>query len=216
MKVDLRNITFEDFLKFFFKHPIPTDKIKKDPWYWDNSLDIIYNPSENLNRFIQLFNSSDVLLQKYSREELEQGFWAIQSINLKGAIPDILEDNSLKIDQKQKLIEAMYSLFERLFSKEPLETSSHMWWDSFCFKFDMSEGVPKNSEDKMIQDSMFECQKKILDLPSYSCKISALHGLGHLKHPDTKEAIETFLSKEKDVSDEMKSWAEAAIEGEVP
>ena len=72
-----------------------------------------------------------------------------------------------------------------------------------------------NEETRIIQDAMFCTLKKILELESEYCQEAALHGLGHLRHPETKIAIEAYLRKNSRLSKEQKKYAKACITGDI-
>ena len=79
----------------------------------------------------------------------------------------------------------MVSLFKRLFMRDPLDTSIYMWWDSQAYDYFMGHRARSNEgEESRIQDVMFEVLEEILKLPAEHCQTAALHGLGHLMHPD--------------------------------
>ena len=52
-------------------------------------------------------------------------------------------------------------------------------------------------------------------IPERHCRMSALHGLGHLPHESKEAIIRRFLSANQDVDDEMRQYAEDAIAGRV-
>ena len=62
---------------------------------------------------------------------------------------------------------------------------------------------------------MFNTLKKILSLKSETCQMAALHGLGHLRHPNTKSIIEKYIEDNSDLADDRISYAKACIEGGV-
>lgn len=84
----------------------------------------------------------------------------------------------------------MAVLFERLFVNEPLDTSIHMWWDSLCYAWHCGNRKRENGgEDSESQDVFFQTLVKVLALDSWICQRAALHGLGHLHHPETAEVM---------------------------
>ena len=52
-------------------------------------------------------------------------------------------------------------------------------------------------------------------LPRRHCQMSALHGLGHLRHAGKEEIIRNFLSASRDADRAMVEYAEIAIAGTV-
>ncbi|HEV2731066.1 MAG TPA: hypothetical protein VGV15_13625 [Terriglobales bacterium] len=107
----------------------------------------------------------------------------------------------------------MFHLFERLFAAEPLETAPNMWWDSLCYDWHCGNRLRENGgEDAAMQDVMFETLAKILQLPSFYCQRDALHGLGHLHHPDTRALIQSYFDRNPTLDPEIKDYALAAAE----
>ena len=80
-----------------------------------------------------------------------------------------------------------------------------MWWD--CLR-----GFDEDIDIK-VYDWMFEALSEILKIDTFDCQMSALHGLGHIEHPEKKNLIETFLRQHPEF--EEKEYALAAIKGEV-
>jgi hypothetical protein len=213
---DLRQVSFEGFHQFIFEHKVAV-KAKDDPWHWDFNLWVDYDDEYIANLYIELFENADCLLDLYPKDKMEQGFWAITNVNLENSTYNLIWGSGLSIEVKEKLISSMYFLYEKLFFKEPLETSSEMWWDSLAFNY--YEGGPRdpvnNEEDRRIQNVMFITLKKILSLNSERCQSAALHGLGHLRHPENAEAINDYLKKNKNLTVEQVEYANACITGDI-
>jgi hypothetical protein len=208
---DIRGLTFEEFIAFLFGHDInPSER-----WYWD--AEVAFDANEVAQHYIQLFRNPWWLTQRYSLEEIEQGFWAAQSCTLDCAVTHIIWDSAVPLKTREECISAMYDLYERFFARESLATSSHMWWDSLAFddwhlgKRDRAKVV----EDAIIQDVMFETLSKILALNSRDCQMAALHGLSHLHHPGTPALIQDYLQRGELLDEEQRSYAEAAARFEL-
>jgi hypothetical protein len=76
----------------------------------------------------------------------------------------------------------------------------------------MQDGISADEDGKEVQQAMFETLKQILEIDSEDCQTSALHGLGHLKHPETEVTIKGFL-KRHSVSGKLKDYANACVAG---
>ena len=59
----------------------------------------------------------------------------------------------------------------------------------------------------MMQDVMFETLTRILRFESETCQSAALHGLGHLRHPDTAAVIADYLEHNRDIDPELRDYA---------
>ena len=182
MSQDITGISFDNFVQFLFARSVPADE-KADPWYWH--IDVTFDPREIAEHYIKLFTSPTFLLSAYSKPQLEQGFWAIHSGNLDCSVARIIWIEELAFAVRERCVRSMFHLFEQLFSIEPLDTSAHMWWDSLCYDWHCGNRSRANGgEDQAMQDVMFETLARILELDSPRCQGDALHGLGHLHHPD--------------------------------
>jgi hypothetical protein len=59
---------------------------------------------------------------------------------------------------------------------------------------------------------MFATLGKILAVPSESCQTAALHGLGHLHHPDTNELVQSYLATNPSITPDLREYALAAAQ----
>jgi hypothetical protein len=66
-----------------------------------------------------------------------------------------------------------------------------------------------------MQDVIFETLNRILRLDSVPCQTAALHGLGHLHHPDTERVIEQYLQGNPMVSPKLRDYALAAAKFDI-
>jgi hypothetical protein len=216
MTHDIKTIDFDSFVDFLFDHPVADRDKNEEPWYWAFDLEIEYDPVKTLQLYTRLFNGPEILLERFSLEQLEQGFWAIPSCTLDCSLWEILFDTNVEFVYKCECIKSMFSLYQKLFSKEPLETSSNMWWDSLAYDYCCGNRTRNNNgQEKLIQDSMFECLCKILDLDAIDCQLAALHGLGHLRHPETEMVINKYLELHPTLDDETRTYALDCITGDI-
>lgn len=209
MAIDPSKMTYREFVKFAFDHPVT------DPqWYFDDAWEYeVAEPSTVLGYLTQLFRDPSSLLEEYDRDQLEQGFWFVPSAC---GFHDLLWDKAVPWPVRRECIHAMADLFEKLFAKDPLDTSSWMWWDQLADQYGMMQnGVPVDEDDAMIQDAMFKALADILRIDSRTCQRSALHGLGHLRHRDAAKAVAEFLESHPDVDDELRRYAMVSKAGDV-
>jgi hypothetical protein len=166
--------------------------------------------------YMQLFRQPEFLRSRFTKPQLEEGFWAIQSPNLDCSVFRIIEDSEQPLSIREECIYSMPDLFERLFAREPLETSVQMWWDSFCYAWHCGKRHRENGgEDLELQDMFFNALAKVLAVDSWVCQGAALHGLGHLHHPHTMELIERYIGEHPSLTREQKAYALAAAKFEV-
>jgi hypothetical protein len=193
-----------------FDRPVPAQG-QRQRWYW--TIEATFDPTRLRSYYVDLFSEPRFLLDQFSRPQLEQGFWAIPSSTLNCSVRELIWMDNLDFDMRAECVHAMYYLFERLFSIEHLETSAHMWWDALCFDWECgNRSRNRGGEDQLMQDVMFETLAQILKLESVQCQADALHGLGHLHHPNTGKLIEQFIANHSALTLEMKQYALAAAE----
>ena len=196
-KVDLTAVSFEDFVGFFFSPEVRTEEEKityeeKENWYW--GIDDEYVSQTFCAYYIRLFRNPEFLLQRFTNEQLEEGFWAMQGPVLNCSLVNLLSDTDLPFDARAECIESMADLFGRLFPRASWDSSVGMWWDTLCYDWHCGNRNWSNGgEDKLLQDAFFGTLSKILFFNSNICQGAALHGLGHLHHPDTLGLIGRYL-----------------------
>ena len=215
MQYDITNASFEEFVNFLFdQEVIPDDDKLQEPWYYH--AEVTYDSVRVVTQYIQLFTQPAFLLTQFSRAQLEQGFWAIQSPNLECGVCEIVWNESLGFDIRRNCVGSMFYLFECLFSKDALDTSVEMWWDSLAYDWHCgSRSRANRGEDELMQDVMFETLSKILELDSPACQRAALHGLGHLHHPDTEPLIRRYIERNKTIDPALREYALSAARFEV-
>lgn len=207
---DLRKCSYDEFLEFVFDHPV-----KKERWYWRTKVEIIFDAVHNTELLTELFSNARPLLERYSREQLDQGFWALQS-GVDGLLPYVMFDQSVPFEKRADCIRSMFFLYRDLFAVDDLGTSCNMWWD--CISSSNQVGWRSQSilgDNIKVQDVMFETLTKILYLESEECQGAALHGLGHLRHPNTEKVIRDWIATQPDLPEDDLEFAEACITGDI-
>lgn len=210
---ELTGVSFDEFVRFIFAQPVPATE-KSEPWYWH--VLTTFEPDEIIDHYIKLFREPHFLLSQFMKAELEQGFWAIQSCNLDCATAQVIWMTEIPLTLREQCVRSMFDLFEKLFSVEPLDTSVQMWWDSLCYDWHCGNRRRSDGgEDESMQNVMFETLARILELDSPDCQGAALHGLGHLHHPETEQLISKYIAAHEEITPEMKNYALAAAKFEV-
>jgi hypothetical protein len=211
---DVSKYSFDEFISFIFAHQTAEDWNKQQPWYW--STDVWYDPFQVCDYYVQLFRQPSFLLQRFSRAQLDEGFWAVHGANLDCAVSRVIWDADLPFSMRKECVRSMADLFRLLFAGGLLQETSGMWWDSLCY--DWQCGIrdrERGGEDLRMQNVMFETLTVILRLDSESCQMAALHGLGHLQHPGTAALIHTFIAEHPALTAERKEYALRAAKFQV-
>jgi hypothetical protein len=69
--------------------------------------------------------------------------------------------------------------------------------------------------DARIVEAMVRALAEVLLVPARHCQMSALHGLGHLRHESKEEIIRVFIDNCRDSDNEIVEYAQKAIAGTV-
>jgi hypothetical protein len=213
-QLDISEYSYDEFILFLFAHEVSHDWKKQKPWYW--RVDVAYDPQTICAYYIQLFRQPAFLLERFSKAELEQGFWAVHGPNLDCAVSRVIWDTDLPFAAREECVRSMADLFKQLFATEPLETTSNMWWDSLCYDWECGiRDRERGGEDLRMQNVMFETLSIILRLDSEFCQMASLHGLGHLHHPGTATLVHTFIAEHPALTAETKEYALRAAKFDV-
>ncbi|HEX8474005.1 MAG TPA: hypothetical protein VF666_08230 [Pyrinomonadaceae bacterium] len=211
MAIDITELTFEEWVEFIFNHPVT-----KPAWHWSDEWEYYASDGVKLVRYlIRLFREPSFLFERYSREQLEQAFWFVPTLLCFVSFRGLLWQKNLPWKLRRELIVSIGDLFERFFAVDALETSCFMWWDVLAYGYHMTGGKPEDKNGARVQQAMFETLKRILYLDSRDCRMSALHGLGHLKHPELEKTIDEFLAAHTDLDEELKKYALQCRMGEI-
>jgi hypothetical protein len=202
---DLQNISFDEFVSLIFQRDTPVRPDEIGPPF--NQVDA----AKLCAYYVQLFRQPEFLLSRFTKHQLEEGFWAIMGETHEWSAGNVIAYSDAPLASRKECIESMAVLFERLFVNEPLDTSVHMWWDSLCYDWHCGNRKRENGrEDLELQDAFFHTLIKVLALDSWICQEAALHGLGHLHHPETPKVVDKFIREHPTLTEEQIAYARAA------
>jgi hypothetical protein len=208
------NLSFNEWIDFIFNHPVPEDRFE-DSWYLEFSFDFWYSLKDHefkLNQIsyaTRLFRDSNILVELFSPDQINQGFSALLSGLDYFCVNDLIRDEDIPIENRRECIISMVDVFRTgVFTTYNQMESCYMWWDYLrWFPFDDTESEVPNI--------MFEALAQILEFPTPYAQLSALHGLGHLEHPSKVTVIEEYLNSNPALDDDFIKYARAAQEGKV-
>lgn len=213
----IKELTFEQWLRYVFDHPV-NDSGRE--WYWE--ADWWDGPSAETVRFLtRAFENAGVLFQEYSEAQVNQGLWFVASNACSNHMFALL-DRGLPWPARQRCVRSMHSLFEQCFAKRctphlshldeqaagPLNRACYMWWDLIPI------GPQPNDPNQIgLDQEILGVMQSTLQLGSLACRESALHGLGHWQpyYPQrVKEIIDPFLQSQNDLREELRTYALSA------
>ncbi len=195
--IDLSDIDFEAWVAFTFDHPVT------DPaWYFGGKWEFSMPDAKTLAFCERLFRQPEFLLDQYPEEVLSQGFWFIPSAY---GYLYTLRNMELEWTARESCILAMYSLFDRLFARNPLGDAAYMWWDStFSFGGRLWGGISRRTRadrNRLRKTFLVVLRDILLTIDNRERQRSALHGLGHLAWVTRKlvgPIIDSYLLKAPD------------------
>lgn len=212
----LTHLTFEQWLRFVFDHPVEDSRLE---WYWDSEAPWWDGPAaETVDFLTRAFESSTELFQPYSDAQLNQGLWFLAS-NACSNHMFALVDVNVPWPARQRCVHSMHSLFEQCFAKRcsqhlshvdepganPLNLVCYMWWDIIPLG-----AQPDNPHQTGLDREILNVMESMLQLDSVACQESALHGLGHWQHYYPQRVtgiIKAFLGQHKELRAELRTYA---------
>lgn len=219
----LSALSYPQFLDFFFDRPIVSDKEQYDLFRGGFDGFIASNPATVVAHLEAMCRGFSELTKVYSHQELDQGLWAVfgAGISCEQFLFDPAVDLALRID----CIESMHLPFRDVVAHSSLgkeESFYFMWWDMILHTFwhiyystdDNYHKLP--ADGKQMFDAMYQTLLRILALNHRGCQWSALHGLGHLRHPLGREAVQNYLDvHRRELTDEDLKWVEGCRDGRI-
>jgi len=172
------------------------------------------DPASAAVHYERLLQSPGVLRQRYTRQQIDSGFGAMLDCSVPMNVPDLVWDGDVPLESRKRVIRAMASLYRDLFDEDALFGTPFMWWDPITYDFECGNRHRDDGDEvRQVQDCMFETLTEILNLPSSESQRAALHGLGHLHHPKTTEAIDAYLAARPTVTPELRQYARQSALG---
>jgi hypothetical protein len=211
--LDLSSLTFEEFTGFFFAREVVPDDEQFDYFLTDLQGQKYFesvpsSPEVLVNHLTKLFSGFGQIAREYTLAQVDQGVWGIWGANLR--LYEFVFDPSVPLASRLSCIRSMYHVYADYVSKlerEPdpeIESGVYMWWDLILHGFWNSSrpviagtwrGDPSklDPESRVLLDILFETLTRILAIPNRASQLSALHGLGHLYHPQVHDAVQRFI-----------------------
>jgi hypothetical protein len=212
MQVDLRGVSYEDWLAFIFDRPVAQEGEKE--WYFQADLELETDPARQVAFLARLFRAPEALAERFSPGQIEQGFWFLFgtgeewfSVPLWGA--------SVPWEERRECLRALPELYVRLFERCPLDTAPYMLPDLLACGYGFGRRRPgADEEDRRVQEALFIAFREMLASGHPETQRAALHGLHHLAHPGGPGVIEAYLKSEPGPGAELRKYAESVLAGE--
>ena len=224
---DISALSYDDFIHYFFTAP------DNELWKIDDDGEEFWFPVKanpavlvrHLTRFCTEFRQ---IADRVSPQTLDHGIdGMLSAANFQ--LQTVLWDNKIPIEERIGCIRSMCRVFADFVANrkvETLEGSYFMWWDhlatSFWFEQTYHRKLPSENyellpeDDRRIVDAMFETLMEILRLDDDRVKSCALHGLGHLHHPQVRSVVQQFIENQSTgLTADAISWLEKCRDGKV-
>jgi hypothetical protein len=164
------------------------------------------------------------IVHRYSPEQIEQGLWAVFSgdIDCQRYLFQPWVDRAARV----ACIESMYWVFHGAVAQQRCGSQGTfwMWWDLILHTNGLSKRptdyrlghVQLTEDEECIIDAIYRTCSRILEIPHRGCQWSAIHGMGHLYHPEMPARLQQFLDEHREeLSEQDIVWVQAAAENRI-
>jgi hypothetical protein len=218
----LHDLGYDDWIEHVFAHAVP---FYEPAWSFAADADWWDPPGATAIAYLtRLFKQPEPLVEQFADSQIGQGLYYLID-NGAGAYCRFLIDGSVPIEARVACIEAIQTLFARLFQPrcppvlsnidEPggtkLNQVCYMWWDIIPLA---ASSKPRRPDP--IHEACLRVMRETLRLPNPACQESALHGLGHWAHAYPAFAatvIDAYLAGDPNRRPELVRYAQAARSG---
>jgi hypothetical protein len=230
--LDLSSKTFDEFVDFFFARRVVSEKEHFD--YFLTDLEgqrydeaVPSSPEILVSHMTKLFTEFGEIAPKYSLAQIDQAIWAFLGSYFQ--VYGFLFDSSVPFPNRLQCIRSMYCVYSDFVARSEADPNPNlsgffMWWDLVLHGFwtppklfvpgtYRGDASKLDSESRVLLDVVFETLKRILELPDTETQRCALHGLGHLHHPEVHETVQHYIDANKSEFD--LAWLEQCRDGTV-
>jgi hypothetical protein len=229
---DENYLTYDQWIEEIFNHPV-----SEPAWYFAEAnesyalWDLYRNhPQITLEYITRTFEESAKLPLLFSDGQIADGLNYIVNPSCSDIFSTVVNvKESVRFEAQLRCIEAIYTVYEQLFSvrcsiqlsaskrdqtNRNLNILCFMWWDMLP----VYGGTDQIIAEKM-NSAMLDVIVRISKLKSEACQKAALHGLSewYFIYPQKVSAlVKEFLVRHPQISPELKNYAEKASWGELP
>ncbi len=217
--LDFSQLTYDEWLTFFFDKPVDQDVFWKEYERFDSF--ITTDPAKVVGYLEMLSVKHRDICESYSRDQVEQGLWAIFSVF---SLHRYLFEVEVDVRSRERCIESMCSLFADAVIPLDLDVRHGfywMWWDYILHEL----WLPGNGDHQLtslrpdllqLLDATVRTLSAILILRHRGCQWAALHGLGHTHHPQAPRMVQRYLEEhDSELTEEDRAWVRACRDGVV-
>ena len=210
---DLRRASYDEFVAFVFDH-YPGDDVD-NLWYWKLEDDVEFDPGRAIGFMTRICEDSAQLMDSYTTPQIAQGINYLLGAGNRDGFLDLLWDPEIPWPERYRCIRAIPQLYTQVFERDSKGSGGlpFMLWDSIAYDYYCGNCDPAtNPEDARVQDAMFEALTGMLSSDCQETIAGAVHGLGHLRHRHTNNAIRELLSSDRELEGDVRTFAAAVLE----
>jgi hypothetical protein len=213
MDLDLRNVTFEQFVRVVFDH-YPEDDVD-DKWFWKEDYDVQIDARLFVDHLTQVcLRSADVLAPFTVRQVCEGLEFVFCGPDASSRLEQLWSSH-VPWQERRGCILAIPQLYHQVFERHDDAWCGFMLWDWIAYGYGSGTKTPdRDPEDARVQDAMFEALRGMLDSSHTETQAAAIHGLGHLHHRESSQLISSFLSSDRTIAPSVRSYAGSVLEGD--
>ena len=194
-------LTPSQIAQFFFDRPTEP---RIDWWDLDGEGYGPENPGRYVSNLTQLFHSFADLAKPYQFQQVEQGVWGLIS-HCSFSVDWIFQED--QPEQAFEFLTASRPMFLEYLTNTEFEAENgfFMWWDVVGGEMELLRENVDEALAAQLGDAHLAVLEEILDSPDDYCQSCALHGLGHLSHPERPLVVDRFLERLK-ARGELDEW----------
>ena len=223
--IRLRDATIESFVRDVFDHEMPEEG--REPWYFPHDVDFEIDERRQLDLLAELFGNVRALLADYSPDMVCQGLWCMMGGVHHDSFTGLVWDSALPLDQRRAVIRRVYDLYDQLLAAYPYESVDFRHPDEDRRFNGIDYMVPDlllsgqairdevDADELAIRAEFLDLFARLLEHPAPVAQYAALHGLGHLEHPERAATIDRYLAARSWMDHDQREYALAARRGEV-
>jgi hypothetical protein len=222
--ITLRDATIESFVRDIFDHETPEEGRK--PWYYPHDVSFEIDERHQLDLLAELFGNARALLD-FSSGEVVQGLWCMMGGVHYESFTGLVWNPALPLDQRRAVIQSVYALYDQLLGAYPYESVDFRHPDDDRRFNGIDTMVPdlllsepwirdrSETDHASIRTAFLELFARLLEHQAPVAQYAALHGLGHLEHPDRGATIDRYLTANPWMDPDQRDYALAARRGDV-
>src|SRR6266545_807652 len=155
MDLDLRNVTFEQFLRVVFDHD-PEDEVD-NKWFWKEEYDVQIDPQRFLDYLTQVCMRSVDVLGAFTVPQVCEGLEFIFCGPDATRRLEQLWNPHVPWQERRACILAIPLLYSQIFERHDDAGCGFMLWDWIAYGYESGTKNPhRDPEEARVQDAMFE------------------------------------------------------------